>query len=138
MEVKTILLCESATQHPDKTFSLLRGGIDTWVLPEFPGTIQFGFVMILELLSTEAGRTRVIELDVVDMDGNRQMKTIRIPCEVPLKMNTQKYKTNVIGRLGIKVNQPGVFSLHVGVDGRNLATTEFRGLKAPDTGPKSV
>lgn len=131
MEVKTILLCESATQHPDKTFSLLRGGIDTWSLPQFPATIHFSFVIILELLSTEAGRNRTIELDVVDMDGNRQMKPIRIPGDVPLQANVQKYKTNLIGHLGVNVSKPGMYSLHVGVDGRNLSTIEFRVLQAP-------
>jgi hypothetical protein len=129
MEVKTIVLCESATRHPDQTFSLLRGGIDVWHVAQFPAAIRFSFVIILEWLSTETGRNRTIELDVIDMDGNRQMDTIRIGGEVPVKPNARRYKANLIGSLGFNAVKSGVYSLHVGMDGRNVSTFEFSVLQ---------
>jgi hypothetical protein len=132
MEVKSILLCSAATPHPDGTFSLLRGGVDTWNVQSFPAQVQFGLVVILELSSTEAGINHSLELDMIDADGNRIVAPIKIPFSVPVRVNTTRYKFNlVIGSGNLQIIKTGTYSVQVGVDGRNLSSTDFQVVQAP-------
>jgi hypothetical protein len=126
MEIKSILLCDSAVPHPDGTFSLLRGGIDNWNVQSFPTQIRLSFVIIIELLSTEVGRTRTAELDIIDADGNRILPQARIQFSIPIQVNTTRYKFNLVGGLGIQIPRAGRFSLEIAVDGNHLSSTEFR------------
>ena len=71
MEIKTIILCESATRHPDGTFSLLRGGIDNWMVQQFPVNVLFTFVVTIELSLSETNEEHTAGLDIIDEDGNR-------------------------------------------------------------------
>ncbi|MCX5694428.1 MAG: hypothetical protein NT014_04790 [Candidatus Omnitrophica bacterium] len=130
MEVKSILLCDAATPHPDGTFSLLRGGIDNWNLQSFPAQIRFSFVVILELLSTEVGRTHTVELDVIDADGNRVLPQGKIPFSIPIKMNVTHYKWNLVGSLIIPITKAGKYSLQLGADGHNLSSVGFQTIQA--------
>ena len=131
MEVKSIVLCSAATPHPDGTFSLLRGGVDTWGVALFPAQVQFGLVVILELSSTEAGVAHLLELDVIDADGHRVIPQTKIPFSVPLRANTTRYKFNlVMGNGVVQVIKIGTYSVQVGVDGRNLSSTEFQIVQA--------
>ena len=130
MEVKTILLCESATPHPDGTFSLLRGGIDNWNIPNFPASINFSYVMILELMSTEVGRTHAAEMDAIDADGNRVMPQAKIPFSIPVRVNVTKYKFNIVGGMNIVIARPGKYSLNISVDGHHLSSTDFQVVQA--------
>jgi len=132
MEVKSMLLCGAATPHPDGTFSLLRGGIDTWGVASFPAQVQFGLVVILELVSTEVGMAHLLELDVIDADGNRVVPQTKIPFSMPVRANTTRYKFNlVIGNGVIQIIKIGTYSVQVGVDGHNLSSTEFQVVHAP-------
>lgn len=36
----TLLLCESASENADGTFSIIRGGFSHWELPSVPGTMN--------------------------------------------------------------------------------------------------
>ena len=132
MEVKSILLCSAATPHPDGTFSLLRGGVDTWGVASVPAQVQFGLVVILELMSTEAGAQHLVALDVIDADGNRVVPQIKIPFSIPVRANITRYKFNlVIGNGTIQIPKIGTYSVQVGVDGRNLSSTELQIVQAP-------
>lgn len=127
MDVKSILLCDSATSHPDGTFSLLRGGIDNWNVQTFPTQIRFSFVVILELVSTEVGRMHTAELDVIDADGNRVLPQAKIPFSIPLRVNVTRYKWNLVGgNMILPIPKMGKYSLQVGVDGHNLSSVEFQ------------
>jgi len=131
MEVKSILLCGAATPHPDGTFSLLRGGIDVWGVPSFPAPVQFGLIVIFELSSTEVGGTHCVELDVIDEDGKKIVPQAKIPFTIPARANTTRYKFNlVIGNSVIQIPKTGTYSVHVGVDGRDLSSTEFQIVQA--------
>ena len=131
MEVKSILLCDSATPHPDNTFSLLRGGIDNWNVQVFPTQIRLSFVVILELLSTEVGRTHIAELDIIDADGNRLLPQAKIPFSIPIKVNVTRYKWNLVGgNMIIPIPRAGKYSLHVSVDGHDLSSIEFQVVQA--------
>jgi hypothetical protein len=131
MEVKSVVLCSAATPHPDGTFSLLRGGVDTWGVVSFPAQIQFGLVVILELLSTEVGIPHLLELDVIDADGHRVIPQTKIPFSIPVRTNTTRYKFNlVMGNGVVQVIKIGTYSVQVGVDGRNLSSTEFQIVQA--------
>jgi hypothetical protein len=132
MEVKSMLLCGAATPHPDGTFSLLRGGIDTWGVAAVPTQVQFGLVVILELFSNEVGVGHLLELDVIDADGNRVIPQTKIPFSIPPRANTTRYKFNlVIGNGVVQIIKTGTYSVQVGVDGRNLSSTEFQVVQAP-------
>lgn len=131
MEVKSILLCDFATPHPDNTFSLLRGGIDNWNAQVFPTQIRISFVVILELLSTEVGRAHIAELDIIDADGNRLLPQAKIPFSIPIRVNVTRYKWNLVGgNTIIPIPRAGKYSLHVGVDGHDLSSIEFQVVQA--------
>ena len=130
MEIKSIFLCDSASPHPDGTFSLLRGGIDNWNVQSFPTQISFSFVVILELLSTEVGRMHIAELDIIDADGNRVLPQGKIPFSIPVKINVTRYKWNLVGSLIVPIPKAGKYSLQVGVDGHNLSSAEFQTVQA--------
>mgnify|MGYP001606030950 CR=1 FL=1 len=131
MEVKSILLCDAASPHPDGTFSLLRGGIDNWNVQTFPTQIRLSFVVILELLSTEVGRTHVAELDVIDADGNRILPQAKITFSIPIKVNVTRYKWNLVGgNMLLPIARTGKYSLQVGVDGHNLSSVDFQVVQA--------
>jgi hypothetical protein len=131
MEVKSILLCESATPHPDGSFSVLRGGIDNWNAQSFPTQIRFSFVVILELLSTEVGKTHIAELDIIDADGNRVVPQAKIPFTIPIRVNVTRYKWNlVVGNMAVSITKIGRYSLQIGVDGHNLSSIEFQVIQA--------
>lgn len=137
MEVKSIFLCDSATSHPDGTFSLLRGGIDNWNMQAFPTQIRFSFVVILELVSTEVGRTHIAELDIIDADGNRLLPQAKIPFSIPIRVNVTRYKWNLVGdNMIIPVAKTGKYSLQIGVDGHNLSSVEFQVVQAAQQLPQ--
>ena len=132
MEVKSIVLCAAATPHPDGTFSLLRGGVDTWGVQSFPTQVQFGLVVILELGSTEVGVNHLLELDVIDADGRRIVPQTKIPFSIPVRANVTRYKFNlVIGNGVVQILKIGTYSVQVGVDGQNLSSTEFQIVQVP-------
>ncbi len=132
MEVKTILICESASHHPDGTFSLLRGGIDNWNIKSFPSQIGFTFVIMLELLSAEAGMQHTAELDVIDADGHKILPQAKINFKIGVKENTSRYKFNLIGGVPkIPITKPGKYSFNFSVDGNFLASTEFQAVQSP-------
>ncbi len=131
MEVKSILLCEHASAHPDGTFSLLRGGIDNWNVAAFPAQTRFGFVVILELLSTEVGRPHTAELDIIDEDGNRILPQAKISFSIPVRVNVTRYKWNLVGGdMMVSIPKSGKYSLQVGVNGHHLSSVEFRVVQA--------
>ncbi len=130
MEVKGIFLCDSVSTHPDGTFSLLRGGIDNCSVPAFPANIRLGFVVILELMSTEVDRPHVAELDMIDEDGNRILPQHHIPFNNPMIANVPKYKTNLVGEINLLIQKPGKYSLHVAVDGHHLSSAGFQVMLA--------
>ena len=127
MEVKSILLAESATQHPDGTFSLLRGGIDNWNVKNLPTQIGFSFIIVLELSPTEVGRQHTAELDLLDADGNRILPQVKAPFSISPRINTVYYKFNLVGVTGpINITRSGRFSLNISIDGHSLSSTEFQ------------
>ncbi|MCX5712696.1 MAG: hypothetical protein NTY47_06505 [Candidatus Omnitrophica bacterium] len=127
MEVKSILLCDHASPHPDGTFSLLRGGIDNWSVQKLPTNIKFSFVVILELLSTEVGRKHTAELDIVDADGNRVLPPAKIDFSIPSRVNVSRYKWNLVcADMAVPISKTGQYSLQIGVDGHHLSAMEFQ------------
>ena len=130
MEIKTIILCESATRHPDGTFSLLRGGIDNWVAQQFPVNILFTFVVTIELSLSETDEQHTAGLDIVDEDGNRLVSQAKIQFSAARVPNIVKFKNNIMGTINLAVPKPGRHSLDVSVDGTQLASYEFQVVKS--------
>lgn len=131
MEIKTIVLCESATRHPDGTFSLLRGGIDNWMAQQFPVTIPFTFVVTIELSLSETDQMHIAGLDIVDEDGNRLVPQAKIQFSTPRIAQMTKFKNNIMGNINLAVPKPGRYSIDVSVDGAQLASYEFQVIQAP-------
>jgi hypothetical protein len=135
MEVKSILLCESAVSHADNTFSVLRGGLDTWVVQDFPAQVIISFVFTLKLLSTEVDKEHRAELDLIDMDGNRIVPQWSIPFSILLQQDVITYKWNlVVGNAVVGIPKAGRYSLQIGVDGHNLSSTGFQVVQPPRQG----
>ena len=130
MEIKTIILCESATRHPDGTFSLLRGGIDNWVAQQFPVNISFTFVVTIELSLSETDEQHTAGLDIVDEDGNRLVPQAKFQFSAARAPNLVKFKNNIMGGINLAVPKPGRHSLDVSVDGTQLASYEFLVVKS--------
>ncbi len=135
MEVKMITLCESATRHPDGTFSLLRGGIDRWAAPQFPVTITCTVVVTIELSLSETDQVHTVGLDIVDEDGNRLLPQAKIQFSNPKSSHLITFKNNIMGTINIPIKQPGRCSLDVSVDGVQLSSYEFQAILAP--GPQT-
>lgn len=131
MDIKTIILCESATRHPDGTFSLLRGGIDNWVAQQFPVNIQFTFVVTIELALSETDQEHVAGLDIVDEDGNRLVPQAKIKFSAARAAQQIRFKNNIMGSINLSVPKPGRHSLDVSVNGEQLASYEFQINKTP-------
>lgn len=132
MELKNIILCESATRHPDGTFSLLRGGIDNWVAGQFPVNIQFTFVITVELSLSETNQTYTSILDIIDEDGKRLVPQAKIPFTVNRVSNQITFRNNIMGTINLTVPKPGRHSLDIAVDGNPLGSYEF--IVAKSTG----
>ena len=125
MELKNIILCESATRHPDGTFSLLRGGIDNWVAAQFPVNIQFTFVITVELSLSETNQMHNSILDIIDEDGKRLVPQAKIPFSANRVPNQISFRNNIMGTINLTVPKPGRHSLDIGVDGNPLGSYEF-------------
>lgn len=41
------MICEYATKHSDETFSVVRGGIARWTLPQVPTGVSFALLLII-------------------------------------------------------------------------------------------
>jgi hypothetical protein len=126
MEVKMITLCESATRHPDGTFSLLRGGIDNWAAPHFPVTITCTVVLTLELSLDETDQMHTVGLDIVDEDGARLLPQAKIQFSNPKHPQSQKLKNNIMGTIHVPVPKPGRYSMDVSVNGAQVTSYEFQ------------
>lgn len=126
MDIKTIILCESATRHPDGTFSLLRGGIDNWVAQQFPANIIFTFVITIELAISETDEEHTAGLDIIDEDGNRLVPQAKMKFSVTRVPQQIRFKNNIMGTINLTVPKPGKHSVDVSVDGVQLASYEFQ------------
>jgi len=129
MEVKMITLCESATRHPDGTFSLLRGGIDSWAAPQFPVTITCTVVVTIELSISETNQAHTVGLDIIDEDGARLLPQAKIHFSNPKNEHLTKFKNNIMGTISVSVPKAGRYSLDVSVDGTQLSSYEFQAIQ---------
>ncbi len=106
-----IVLAESATSHPDGTFSLLRGGI-THVWAENP---PYGFrgslVVRIEADLADKGQHR-FDLRCMSQDGVEVMPTIQGQFDVPQGGGFH----NLVMGLGTAFPEPGQYVFVVRVD----------------------
>ena len=130
MEIKTIILCESATRHPDGTFSLLRGGIDNWMVQQFPVNVLFTFVVTIELSLSETNEEHTAGLDIIDEDGNRLVPQAKIKFFATKVPQQIRFKNNIMGTINLTVPKPGRHSLDVSVDGIQMASYEFQVIQS--------
>jgi hypothetical protein len=81
-----VLACEYASLHADETFSVVRGGIDFWVLPTVPAPIALVLLLVIPggvlpngehdlefRLTTASGAT------VWSVQGRAKVKDVRFP-----------------------------------------------------------
>ena len=129
-----ITLCESATRHPDGTFSLLRGGIDSWAAPQFPVTITCTVVVTIELSLSETDQLHTVGLDIIDEDGNRLLPQAKIQFSNPKAAHLTKFKNNIMGNISIPVKKPGRYSLDVSIDGVQATSYEFQAVQTQSSG----
>jgi hypothetical protein len=134
MEIRNIILCESATRHPDGTFSLLRGGIDNWVAQQFPVNISFTFVITVELSLSETNEQHTAGLDIIDEDGVRLVPQAKIQFSSLKVPHLIRFKNNIMGNINLTVPKPGRHSMDVSVDGEPMASYEFLVVKAQGQG----
>ena len=131
MHVKSLFLADAAMIQPDNTFSVLRGGIDTFniaipegiPLSEQPPT-KMSLIAIVELDLTEMGRLHSLELSLMDADGQRIIPEIRNNFQTQSKQG--KGYHNILLELLIKFNKPGRYSFYVNVDRHELGTFPFQ------------
>lgn len=135
MELKNIILCESATRHPDGTFSLLRGGIDNWVSPQFPVNILFTFVITVELSLSETNQMHTAGLDIIDEDGKRLVPQAKIQFSSNRVSDQINFRNNIMGTINLSVPKPGRHSMDISVDGSPLGSYEFMIAKSANQGP---
>lgn len=120
MRLKNILLCDAATVHPDNTFSLLRGGVDRFTIPNLNSSVKLALIATIELDISERGRLHNAELSLLDMDGARVLPPLAFHFQVP--PGNTKHKHNLVCDLVIKFNKFGEHCFYVNVDGQELGT----------------
>lgn len=125
MEIKNIIVCESATRHSDGTFSLLRGGIDNWVAAQFPVNILFTFVVTVELSLSETNQMHTAGLDIIDEDGKRLVPQAKIQFSSNRSSDQISFRNNIMGTINLTVPKPGRHSMDISVDGNPLGSYEF-------------
>lgn len=131
MHLKSIFLSDAAMINPDNTFSVLRGGIDTFniAIPEGSPLLEqpptkMALIAIVELDVTEMGRLHNLELSLMDADGQRIIPEIRNNFQT--QSNRGKGYHNVLLDLLIKFNKPGRYSFYINVDKYELGTLPFQ------------
>jgi hypothetical protein len=140
MKLKNIFLCDAATANPDNTFSVLRGGISALNLSIPPNgnvsllpPFQLTLVSTIELEVTEMGRVHNVELNFMDIDGQKVLPEVRANFQTP--GSPKKGYFNLILNVILKINKPGEYCFYVNVDGHELGnqplTVLFHQLQAP-------
>lgn len=129
MRLKNMFLCDAASLHPDNTFSVLRGGIDRFSLPNISLPAKLALVATIELDISERGRLHQAELSLLDIDGNRVLPPVLVNFQSPA--GNAKHKHNIIGDLIIKFPQFGEYCFYVNVDGQELGTHNIYVVQEP-------
>jgi len=128
MRLKNMFLCDAATLHPDNTFSVLRGGIDRFTVPNLDLPLKIALVATIELDISERGRLHQAELSLLDMDGGKIIPPLQINFQPPA--GNTKHKHNIIGDLMIRFNKFGEYCFYVNVDGQELGTHNLYVMQA--------
>ena len=76
-----IIIAESASSHPDHTFSVLRGGINSMGSPSFPTVFEGAIVIRIGADPAESGR-HSFRCILVDQDGG-ELSRFELSFEVP-------------------------------------------------------
>ena len=114
-----MFLCEAAMINPDNTFSVFRGGINTFNLTQLL-PLKISFVATLQLEVTEMGRLHNLELALMDMDGNRILPDLRSNFQSPASQK-QGYH-NIFLDILVSFKSPGEYCFYVNVDGHQLGS----------------
>lgn len=119
MHLTTIFLCDSAAMHPDKTFSILRGGIDRFIYdPAKGGTLQMTLVSIIRLETTETGRQHTGKISIIDMDGKPLIQQMTIIFNTP--PGPRPVNQNILAKLIVPNPKAGDYGIYINVDGLEL------------------
>ena len=129
MRLKNIILCDAATAHPDNTFSVLRGGIDRFAIPNLGTSVKLSLIATIELDISERGRLHNAELSLLDMDGARVLPPLAFNFQVP--PGNIKHKHNLICDLMIKFHKFGEHCFYINVDGQELGTHSLYVVEVP-------
>lgn len=129
MRLKNIFLCDAAAAHPDNTFSVLRGGIDRFNIPNLSVPIKLALVATIELDISERGRLYSAELSLMDIDGAIVLPPLRFHFQVP--PGNVQHKHNLICDLMVKFHKFGEHCFYINVDGQELGTHSLYVIEAP-------
>lgn len=130
MILKNLFLCDAASPNPDNTFSVLRGGINTFNIsipkdsnPLKLPPLKLALVGTVELEITEMGRLHNLEVTLMDGDGRRVIPELRLNFQPPASQ--RKGYHNIILSLFTPFKAAGDYSFYVNVDGHELGTLPF-------------
>lgn len=121
MEIRLGLLADAATKSGSKLN--LLGVFDRFLCKEFPAVHpRLALVMRMVFKSSESGKTRDIEIELVDEDGTRitGMKgTIEIP---KIEGTREAYDDMILELQNLKLPKAGPYEFHIVVGGEHKFT----------------
>ena len=131
MKLRSLFLCDAASAHPDNTFSVLRGGIDQFMVaipsgktPKDVPPSKMALVATIDLEIEEMGQRHHLDLFLMDADGKRVIPELKRDFQLP--QSREKGKHNMILDMLIQFPHPGDYSFYVKVNGRELGDFPFK------------
>ena len=120
MTIQAAVLCDAATDYNGKLN--LLGTFDTIVTAQFPAVHpQCSIAVRIAFERMEEGKHQ-LQITFVDEDGKRIMPPMDIPVEVTFPGDTTFLSRNfVINIQQLKFDQPGLYSIDLAMDGRQIS-----------------
>lgn len=134
MTIQVAVLCDAAADYSGKLNIL--GTFDTIYSPQFPAVHPHCAIALrMSFEKAEEGRHQV-KLNFVNEDGQSIMPPIDMPLDVTVPGDATFISRNfVVNIQGLKIDQPGLYSVDLAIDGRHQASVPLAVKSAPKGPP---
>jgi hypothetical protein len=133
VNIEFATIADRATPDPSGKVNMLGAGIGVISSPEFPAPLNATLVAGFAYNSTEAGRERVVTVELVDEDGNRIIdpmpQTVTPAPPLPGIRGGLLMTFGIVEIIGPQIlPKPGVYSFEITLDGNHVKSVPFQVL----------
>lgn len=137
MQLTTCLLCDFAQVREGLLF-VASGGVTMLTRSEWPAPMGVHLALMLQMHPTEAPRPHELQIIVQGEDGQRIAEAVGGFQVEPDQLGTYPAGSEisipfVLPLTNVPLNQAGVYSLEVLIDGAHTRTMRFDALEAKNT-----